>query len=322
MTEPSACRYLEDVRREIVFPGNESPKKLESFLRNRFPVSYVRKLFRKNGVRLNGGRAKPGARVGPGDRLQLFLPFEPQLTKSTQGLSIQRHMETIYEDEKILVLNKPAGLAVHEGKEILKRYTVIGMLESRYRTEGVRPRLVHRLDKETSGLLVVAKHEEAARELESSFEAGKVHKEYFCLVAGRLPRNDGTIDFPLLGREGKAVRALTRFKVAKRFADTTLVRVYMETGRRHQIRLHFAGLGYPVVMDSQHGNFAFNKIFRKNYRLKRQFLHAAKIAFEYGGKTRSWTAPLPEDLKRTLTALESAPAKRVLPEFLGAEPSE
>jgi 23S rRNA pseudouridine955/2504/2580 synthase len=311
LTKTVACRYLKNVHQEILLPVNETPKKLENFLRRRFPIGYVRKLFRKNGVRINGKRAKPDAIVRPGDRLQIYIPFEKQQLKAAaQKVSTVRELETIFEDEEILVLNKPAGLAVQPGQEILKRHTVIGMLESRYRPRGVLPKLVHRLDKETSGLLLVAKGEDAAMELRECFEAGRVHKEYLCLVAGRLPRDEGTIDFPLPGRDGKAVSALTHFKVAKRFSATTLVRVRIETGRRHQIRLHFARLGYPVVMDSQHGDFAFNRIFRKNYGLKRQFLHAAKIAFEYGGKKKVWIAPVPEDLKRTLTALQSGLPRR------------
>jgi 23S rRNA pseudouridine955/2504/2580 synthase len=285
------------VSQEIVLPLDESSQKLENFLRKRFPIGYVRKLFRKNGVRLNGQRVKPDAAIHPGDRLQLYIPFEQQPKKVWE-------FETIFEDAKLLVINKPAGLAVHEGKRTCKRDSVLGILESRYRGELV-PKLIHRLDKNTSGLLLVAKDHETAKELESRFEEGSIDKRYLGLVAGRLPRNHGTIDFPLPGREGNPVQAFTRFKVEKRFFDTTLVRVHIETGRMHQIRLHFAKLGYPVVMDDQHGDFSFNRSFRKTYGLRRQFLHAAQIGLEYGGRKRIWTAPLPDDLKRTVAALES-----------------
>ena len=119
-----------------------------------------------------------------------------------------------------------------------------------------------------------------------------------------VAENEGVIDSALPGRDGKPVRAVTRFKVEKRFSDTTLARVRIETGRMHQIRLHFARLGYPVVLDDQHGDFAFNKRFRKQYGLKRQFLHASSLTLDYGGKKRTWTAPIPEDLAATLRALE------------------
>jgi 23S rRNA pseudouridine955/2504/2580 synthase len=132
-----------------------------------------------------------------------------------------------------------------------------------------------------------------------------VEKQYLCLVAGRPAQERGSIDSPLPGRDKKPVRAITHYRIEKRFSDTTLVRVTIATGRMHQIRLHFAKLGYPVVMDSQHGDFTFNKSFRKRLGLKRQFLHAARLAMTFRGRRYSWEAPLPEDLRRTLQVLES-----------------
>jgi 23S rRNA pseudouridine955/2504/2580 synthase len=287
---------------EIVLAPHETPKKLENFLKKRFPIGYVRKLFRKSGIRLNGKHPKPDDVIRAGDRILFYIPFEtgasPRLVKAVARIEI------IFDDDPLLVIDKPAGLAVQEGRTITKRDSVLGILESRYRETGITPKLVHRLDKDTSGLLVVAKDQKTADQLESLFETRKVEKVYLCLLAGRLPQNEGTIDFPLPGRDGVPVRSVTRFKVEKRFSDTTLARVRIETGRMHQIRLHFAKLGYPVVMDDQHGDFAFNKRFRKQYGLKRQFLHASSLGLDYGGKKRTWTAPLPEDLAATLRALE------------------
>lgn len=299
MTPVRTSRYCLVDMQEIIFPSNESAKKLENYLKKRFPIGYVRKLFRKNGIRLNSQRAKPDDLVQHGDRIQIYIPFENQGARP-EG---RAKLKTLFEDPELLVINKPAGIAVHEAKEILKRDTVLGVLEAKYRREGVAPKLVHRLDKDTSGILVVAKTEKLAKELEALFKEGKADKEYLCLVVGLLSQNEGKIDFPLAGREGKAVRALTRFRVVKRFSETTLVRVNIETGRLHQIRLHFANLGYPVVMDDQHGDFAFNKRFRKKFGLKRQFLHAAKITLEARGKIQTWAAPLPNDLDEALKAL-------------------
>jgi 23S rRNA pseudouridine955/2504/2580 synthase len=203
------------------------------------------------------------------------------------------------------VVNKPAGLAVHEARNIPRGHTVVGILEDRLRQAGVKPLLVHRLDRETSGALLLAKNEKVARALERRFDETAVLKEYLSLVAGRLPRQSGTIAFRLPGRDGKPVRALTRYQVQKRFADTTLVRVTLETGRMHQIRLHFAHLGHPVLMDRQHGDFAFNKAFGKRTGLKRQFLHAARLALSFNGERYDWHAPLPHDLRRTIELLES-----------------
>jgi 23S rRNA pseudouridine955/2504/2580 synthase len=285
--------------REIVLPDSEAPKKLENFLKKHFPIGYVRKVFRKNGVRINGRRGESDDVIRAGDRIQLYIPFEPEARSSAK-------VDVVFEDDSLLVVNKPAGLAVHEGKTVRKQESLLGILEGQYRDRGIKPQLVHRLDKDTSGLLLVAKNPQAATELESAFETGQVDKEYLCLIVGRLQTNEGKIDFPLPGRNGKPVRALTRFRVVKRYSDVTLVRAAIETGRLHQIRLHFAKLGYPVVMDDQHGDFAVNKSFRKEYGLKRQFLHAEKLTFNYAGKKREWTAPLASDLQRALKLLENS----------------
>jgi 23S rRNA pseudouridine955/2504/2580 synthase len=289
---------------EIVLPHGQPTKKLDSFLKNRFPIGYVRKVFRKNGVRVNGRRAKPSDLLTAGDRIQLYIPFEGN-REDPQPVSSASTIDCIYEDETLMVIDKTAGLAVHESRSDSKRATILGILETRFRNAGVKPQLVHRLDKETSGLLLVAKDPKSAAGLQNAFEAGKIEKQYIALLAGRLPDNEGKIDFPLPGREGHPVRALTRYRVVKRFSETTLVRVALETGRLHQIRLHFARLGFPVVMDRQHGDFAFNKRFRKQYGLKRQFLHAERLALAFAGKVHQWTAPLSKDLDDTLKKLSA-----------------
>jgi 23S rRNA pseudouridine955/2504/2580 synthase len=291
--------------REIVVPTNETTKKLGNFLKREFPIGYLRKVFRKNSVRINGRRAKAQDLVKPGDRVQLYLPFEEKKNSFT-ALRKETNLEVVFEDEALLVINKPAGLAVHEGKTVSKSESLLGLLERRYRESAVQPRLVHRLDKDTTGLLIVAKSQKIADDLMRRFESGDVDKEYLCMIVGRLPGNEGKIDFPLPGREGNPVRALTQYRVLKRFTETTLVRVTIGTGRLHQIRLHFAKLGYPVVMDDQHGDFGFNRRFQKEYGLKRQFLHAASLKLEYGGKLRDWSAPVPKDLQQSLTKLESS----------------
>ena len=289
---------------EIIVPAAEAAKKLENFLKKEFPIGYVRKVLRKNGVRLNGQRARAEDAIQAGDRIQLYIPFESQKSKPTQSSSLP-DIDIVYEDDSLLVINKPAGLAVHEGKTVSKRDTVVGFIEGKFRESKFRPRLAHRLDKDTSGLLLLAKNEKALAQLESQLETGKIDKEYLCLVVGRLPTNEGKIEFPLPGRDGNPVRPLTRYRVVKRFSETTLVRVSIETGRLHQIRLHFAKLGYPVVMDEQHGDFNFNKRFLKEYGLKRQFLHAAKLTVDYREKSHSWTAPLAGDLEKTVKLLEN-----------------
>ncbi len=264
----------------------------------------MRKLFRKNGVRLNGRRSKPDDIIHPSDRIHLYIPFEKHLTGIDPERANPREVPVIFEDRELLIVDKPPGMAVHEGKRVLKHGSLLGILEAKYRPAGVTPKLVHRLDKDTSGLLIVAKNSQAAQDLEDAFAEGSVQKEYLCLVVGRLHRKAGTIDFPLTGRDGKPVSAVTHFRVLKLFSETTLIKVKPETGRLHQIRLHCARLGHPVVMDDRHGDFAFNKYFRRVYGLKRQFLHAASLGLKYKGSTAKWTAPLPKDLQRILNSLE------------------
>ena len=302
MTRREFCNYLLSDMREIVLQAGETPKKLESFLKKQFPIGYIRKLFRKNGVRLNGRRAKADDLIRGGDRITLYIDFAAR-PKTHAEPSAAGKFNIVYEDDALLVLDKPAGVAVHEGKTVSKKQSLLGILESSYRVRGIKPQLVHRLDKDTSGLLLIAKNPLTAKELEQRFDTGAVDKEYLCLVIGRLAENEGKIDSPLPGRDGSPVRAFTRYRIVKRFAEVSLARVIIETGRLHQIRLHFAKLGHPVVMDDQHGDFGFNKRFRKEFGLTRQFLHAGKLKLNYAGKPREWRAPLAQDLERTLRLL-------------------
>ncbi|MGZ9174620.1 MAG: RluA family pseudouridine synthase, partial [Candidatus Binatia bacterium] len=249
-----------------------------------------------------GQRAKPADALRAGDKIQLYIPFDKQGTRSAPSLAAPK-LDIVFEDSNLLAIDKPAGLAVHEGKTVSKRDSVLGILERQYRESQSKPQLVHRLDQDTSGLLLVAKNSKTAEELAQAFETGAVDKEYLTLVLGRLAHDQGVIDTPLPGRDGNPVRALTRYSVVKRYSEVTLARVAIETGRLHQIRLHFAHLGHPVVMDDQHGDFAFNKQFRKEYGLKRQFLHAQKLCLNLAGKVCQWQAKLPTDLDRTLASL-------------------
>jgi len=289
---------------ELKVPPTEQPKKIENFLKKHYPIGYVRKLFRKSGVRLNGRRCGPDEMTRAGDIVAVFIPFEKPSAVEKNPPS-KEEVKIIFENELFAVVDKPAGIAVHEGKHVLKKNSLLGKLEEFYKTKGIAPRLVHRLDRDTSGVLLVAKSEETGLELERLFEQGKIKKEYKALVCGSFLPKQGKIDFPLPGREESRVRAITIYSVEKSFEETTLVTARIETGRMHQIRLHFSKLHHPVVMDDEHGDFSFNKRFRKAYGLKRQFLHAEKLTMIYRGQKFSWTAPLSEDLKRTLRLLDS-----------------
>src|SRR5262245_5315055 len=134
---------------EISITAGESSKKLENFLKKRFPIGYVRKLFRKHGVRLNGKQSKPDDLIAPGDCIRLYIPFEKVRPSCRQNATPLPELNIIVEDDEIIVLNKPAGIAVHEGKDVLKRRSLLGILETIYRPQGIVPRLIHRLDKDT-----------------------------------------------------------------------------------------------------------------------------------------------------------------------------
>ncbi|MGZ9272496.1 MAG: RluA family pseudouridine synthase, partial [Candidatus Binatia bacterium] len=220
--------------REIVLGSNESGKKLENYLKKEFPIGYVRKLFRKHGIRLNGQRAKPADALRAGDKIQLYIPFDKQGSRIPPRV-VAPKLDIVFEDSNLLVVDKPAGLAVHEGKTVSKRDSVLGILQRQYRESQAKPQLAHRLDQDTSGLLLVAKNPKTAEELAQAFETGAVDKEYLALVVGRLAKNHGKIDTPLPGREGNPVRALTRYWIITRYPEVTLVGVAIETGRLHQI---------------------------------------------------------------------------------------
>jgi 23S rRNA pseudouridine1911/1915/1917 synthase len=212
-----------------------------------------------------------------------------------------------YEDEHLLVIDKPAGVVVHPGAGHAEG-TLVQALAGRVAggTDPERPGVVHRLDRDTSGLLVLARTEEAHAALTRALRDRRITREYLALVEGRPPARRGTIDAPL-GRD-RRVRtrmspdtddprpAITHFETERALADTTLLRVRLETGRTHQIRAHLLAIGHPVVADPEYGGGA------RRYGLDRQFLHSARIAFAHpvDGAGVQVRAPLPEDLQEAL----------------------
>ena len=216
----------------------------------------------------------------------------------------------VYEDDWLLVVDKPAGVVVHPapGNEH-------GTLAQGLVAEGARgghesrPGIVHRLDKDTSGLLIVARRDEAYQRLVAAMERRDIHRQYLALLSGRLPQDTGTIDAPI-GRHlrdrkrmslhtAAGRRAVTHFDVLERTQGFTLARVRLETGRTHQIRVHFSALGYPVAGDVQYGRPP------RPEGLTRQFLHAARLAFPHpeDGREISCASPLPPDLALFLQGL-------------------
>jgi 23S rRNA pseudouridine955/2504/2580 synthase len=208
----------------------------------------------------------------------------------------------VLQNPDFAVINKPSGLASQSGSGISEEESLVGMLDLWAREAGFdfKPALVHRLDKETSGLIIAALSGRALREFGSIIRERKIRKEYLALVKGNMPQKSGKISSPLPGDEKVSV---SRWSVEKSFGECDLVRVGLETGRKHQIRIHFAQIGHSLLGDSKHGDFALNKKFKKDFGLSRLFLHASFLEFNWHGKKVTVEAELPKELERVLRAI-------------------
>ena len=279
------------------------------------PRTRIFRLIRRGEVRVNGRRASPEQRLADGDTLRLppvrtAMPEAPRQAPASMMHSIERAI--IHEDERLLVIDKPSGIAVHGGSGL--SFGVIEALRASRPHETLE--LAHRLDRDTSGLLLVARRGSALRELHALLRDGAVQKSYLVLVAGRWQLGHKRIDAPLrtdlrVGGE-RTVRvhasgkeALTEFKPIEGFgAKATLLEAILHTGRTHQIRVHAAHCGHPVALDEKYGDQQFNEQMRER-GLKRMFLHAHSCSFAWpgGGKEQSFNAPLPDALKAVLDVL-------------------
>lgn len=289
---------------------DEANTRLDRYLTRQLPDlsrSQLQRLIRSGLVSVNGQPTKPGALVMPGAWVRVRIPAIPARSPEPEPIAL----DIVYEDEDLIVINKPAGLIVHPGAGRASG-TLVNALLARYPDlsagDRERPGIVHRLDRDTSGLLVVARTEPALRDLQQQFKSRRVQKTYLALVQGRPPAPQGIIE-AALGRDARhrqriAVTpggrpARTRYQVLLELGDYCLLSVSPETGRTHQIRVHLAWLGMPVVGDQVYGRRD------KRLELRRQFLHAWRLAFERpGGRGRlELEAPLPDDLRLVLQQL-------------------
>ena len=259
---------------------------------------------------------KGGEEVQAGDVIGVRAQRE-ELAAAPEPLPLS----IVYEDDDLVVVNKPAGMTVHVGAGA-KSGTLVNALLHHVRrlssaADPTRPGIVHRLDKMTSGLVVAAKNDVTHRQLAEQFKSRAVHKAYVLLVHGRLRRDAGEISKPV-GRDPvrrtrmkaggiRPREAVTRFKVLRRLADFTLVEAHPETGRTHQIRVHFATLGHPIVGDTTYGAPGNLRIGgREVATLARTFLHAGTLEFQHPRtqRTVSFDAPLPSELVSFLAIIE------------------
>lgn len=301
-------------------------QRIDNFLMQQLkgvPRSLVYKLLRRGEVRVNKGRVKPAHKLAAGDQVRLppvtIAPREA-LPKPGQALVQSLQTRVRYDDGRVLVIDKPAGLAVHGGSGI--RAGLIEALRSMH--PGADLELVHRLDRETSGCLLVSQRRSALRALHAQMRAGHIGKRYLALLVGALPKAVVEVRLPLKKNQmqggermvqidedaGKPARTL--FRRLRAYGDCTLAEVELDTGRTHQIRVHAASLGAPVAGDDKYGDAEANRRLRV-LGLKRLFLHAASLAFEPPADSDSdkrgadrrirVEAPLPEELEAVLQRL-------------------
>jgi len=307
---------LEGVRlmpahRVVSFIVDGSGLRLDKYVAEKCPElsrTQAQKLVSDGLVTVNGQVAKAGFKLSAGDRVRITLP-PPRESPAPEAMPLS----IVYEDSDLLVVDKPAGLTVHPAPGHPSHTLINAILSHVPRLPEAddlqRPGVVHRLDKDASGLMVVAKNKEAQLNLASQFKARSVVKAYLVLVKGHLTPDDGVIEAPI-GRDprnrkrmavvaqGEGREARTDYHVLKHIGDYTLLEVRPETGRTHQIRVHLSAIGYPVFGDRVYG--------ARSERLPRLFLHACRLGFRLpsSGEYREFTSNLPPDLERALEELK------------------
>lgn len=319
MSQKQESTASKTVYREVdgELSGQRIDNYLLAFLKG-VPRSHVYRLLRSGQVRVNSKRVSASYRIAEGDRVR--IPPVKRVVRDAVNLRPEQlewlEEKIIYEDDRILVVDKPSGLAVHGGSGIQA-----GCIES---LRVLRPMLKslelgHRLDRETSGCLIVAKKRSALRQLHEMLRAHQVKKFYFAVVSGAWAEKHRRVDKALTTRrtggearvhiDDNGKRAVSHFKVLKRFDHrATLVGVRIETGRTHQIRVHAAAMGNPIAGDTRYGSEAFNAETAQ-LGLRRMFLHSASISFNWAETESVFgiSAPLPPELQRVLNKLDRVP---------------
>jgi 23S rRNA pseudouridine955/2504/2580 synthase len=284
----------------------EAGQRIDNFLLARLkgvPKSRVYRILRSGEVRVNSGRIAPAYRVATGDRIR--IPPIRVAQRPERAPAPHRELPILHEDDALLAIDKPAGLAVHGGSGVA--HGVIETLRS-MRPEARFLELVHRLDRETSGVLLIAKKRSALTAMHAMLRERDLDKRYLTAVSGRFRNERQRVRLALQRRESGSAGprvtvsaagqpSETLLTLVERGADASLLEAQLLTGRMHQIRVHLAHLGHPVLGDDKYGNFELNRELRKQ-GLKRMFLHAARLAFEHPltGRAMEISAPLPQDL--------------------------
>lgn len=297
-------------------PNEYDGSRIDTFITDQFPLysrSFFTRLIDDGNVSLNEKPiSKGGVRVATGDTVSVRFPAQREI--QIEALKEKPDIDVIYESPKFLIINKPAGLLVHPTSMASTAATVVDWLLLNYsHIEDVgyvdRPGIVHRLDKDTSGLLIVPRTNHAHGIFADMFRNRKMNKTYYAIVEGH-PEREGVITAPI-GRDpisktkmttrqhaGLKMRdATTYYKVLEYFDNAALVEVKPITGRTHQIRVHFVSIGHPLIGDVVYG--------KKSKLIKRHALHAHNLEFEFQGKKYAFEAPLPEDMQTLINTLRT-----------------
>lgn len=300
--------------------SEDEGQRLDNFLMRhlrKVPKSLVYRIIRKGEVRINKGRVKPDTRIKEGDVVRIPPVKMPEKVevKPSEGLLKVLESCILYEDKDIIAFNKPSGLAVHGGSGIQ-----LGLIEAArvLRPLAKRMELVHRLDKDTSGCILLAKKASVLKALHAQIREDEMSKEYLCLVKGEWPKGKSKINLPLekntlqsgermvqVSRDGKP--SISFFNVQESFENCELVAVKLKTGRTHQIRVHALSQGCPLVGDDKYGDKIYNRNFKKQ-ELKRLALHAQFLGFKHP-VTLEWVkleAPLHDDFLRAIKNLRES----------------
>ena len=295
-------------------------ERLDTFLRDRFPAvsrGAIQRLIQEGHIRVNGRSVKPTHTPRAGEQVQVHWPEARPAEAQPEAIPLA----VLYEDDALLVLNKPPGLVVHPAAGHEEHTLVNALLHHcAGQLSGIggvaRPGIVHRLDKETSGCMVVAKNDDTHLALSAQFATRKVEKIYLTIVCGEMQRDQGEIRAAIARHPSHRKRmavddnagreAHTSYRVLERLRGATLAEAILHTGRTHQIRVHFQFIGFPIVGDATYGNRQ-NEHFTDltHYTAPRQMLHAAQLSFVHPltGNRLSFSAPRPEDFLDALSAL-------------------
>ena len=312
--------------RELLVPSSDIGARLDRYVAAQCPElsrTRIQELIEAGLVLIDGRSGKAAQRLRGGERVSIQAPQRPAMRAEPEAIPL----DVLYEDEDVIAINKPAGMIVHAGAGNT-RGTLVNALLGRGQKlsqggDALRPGIVHRLDKDTSGVILVAKNDFAHAKLGEAFRERAVKKTYIALVQGVLKQDRGSIDLAI-GRDPKrrtrmttrrsivltkAREARTDWRVLMRIDNTTLLEAGLHTGRTHQIRVHFAALRHPVVGDTLYGAAAHLRVGKTTLpALERNFLHAARLGFAqpHTGKWVELRAALPKELQEFLRCLGSA----------------